>query len=100
MLWPILLWCLLLQQDKVKLYQGVVGGILLCILPISYVVLKFGGNPASVFIVHLCVCIIAFIARLYIIRSMIGLVLSDYVKKVVLLCACCGHNFSDYSIDC
>lgn len=75
---------------KVKLYQGVVGGILLCILPISYVVLKFGGNPASVFIVHLCVCIIAFIARLYIIHSMIGLVLSDYVKKVVLLCAAVG----------
>lgn len=75
---------------KVKLYQGVIGGILLCILPISYVVLKLGGNPPSVFIVHLCVCIIAFIVRLYIIRSMIGLVLSDYVKKVVLLCLAVG----------
>ncbi len=71
---------------KVKLYQGVLGGILLTIVPISYIVLKLGGNPASVFVVHLCVCIVTFIVRLFIIRPMIGLVLSDYVRKVLLCC--------------
>lgn len=75
---------------KVKVYQGVVGGILLCILPISYIALKLGGNPASVFIVHLCVCIIAFIVRLLIIRPMIKLILSDYIKKVILNCLTTG----------
>lgn len=71
---------------RVKLYQGVVGGILLSILPLSYIVLKLGGNPASVFVVHLCVCIVAFIVRLYIIRPMIRLSLADYGRHVIVPC--------------
>lgn len=71
---------------KVKLYQSVIGGILLAILPISYVALKLGGNPESVFIVHLSVCAIAFITRLFIIRPMIQLNLSNYFKEVILRC--------------
>lgn len=71
---------------RVKLYQGVVGGILLSILPLSYLVLKLGGSPSSVFVVHLSVCIVAFIVRLYIIRPMIKLSLSNYVRRVVFPC--------------
>lgn len=71
---------------NVKLYQSVIGGVLLLILPISYLVLKLGGNPASVFVVHLCVCVIAFIIRLFIIRSMIHLSLRDYCQQVILRC--------------
>lgn len=71
---------------RVRLYQGVVGGILLCILPLSYLVLKLGGHPASVFVVHLCVCIVAFIVRLYIIRPMIRLSLRNYCRRVVVPC--------------
>lgn len=71
---------------KVKKYQSIVGGILLAILPISYIVLKIGGNPESVYIVHLSVCIIAFITRLYIIKPMIQLNLNQYVKEVIIKC--------------
>lgn len=71
---------------KVKIYQSVVGGILLAILPISYMVLKLGGNPESVFIVHLSICIIAFIARLYIIAPLVNLKLAQYFKTVILKC--------------
>lgn len=71
---------------KVKLYQSVVGGILLAILPISYMVLKLGGNPTSVFIVHLCICIVAFGIRLFIIRSMIHISLRDYMVNVIMRC--------------
>lgn len=71
---------------KVKVYQSVVGGILLAILPISYVVLKLGGNPESVFIVHLSICIIAFITRLYIIAPLVNLKLAQYFKIVILKC--------------
>ena len=56
------------------------------ILPVSYVVLKLGGNPQSVFIVHLVICIIAFITRLYIIRPMISLDISEYFRNVILRC--------------
>lgn len=71
---------------KVRTYQSIVGGILLTILPISYVVLKNGGSPVSVFIVHLCICIVAFISRLYIIRPMINLSISAYFNEVIIKC--------------
>lgn len=69
---------------RVKKYQSVIGGILLCILPISYIVLRLGGNPISVFVVHLSICIIAFVVRLFVVRPMIQLSLRDYGCKVVL----------------
>lgn len=74
----------------IKVYQSVVGGVLLTILPIAYVVLKLGGNPQSVFIVHLLICTIAFIVRLFIIRPMIRLSLTKYIKEVIVRCAVVG----------
>lgn len=71
---------------KIKLYQSLIGGILLTIVPISYIALKMGGNPASVFIVHLCICIIAFITRLLIVRPIIGLSLRLYLRQVIMKC--------------
>ncbi len=68
---------------RVKKYQTLVGSILLSILPISYVVLKFGGQPYSVFVVHLCVALIAFVVRLYVVRPMIRLSVSAYVQQVL-----------------
>lgn len=44
---------------QVKVYQSVVGGLLLLILPIAYIALKLGGNPEMVFIVHLIISMVA-----------------------------------------
>lgn len=71
---------------RVKLYQAVIGGILLSILPLSYIALKLGKDPESVFIIHLIVSIIAFIVRLFIIRPMINLKISQYFKSVIVKC--------------
>ena len=68
------------------LFRSVVGGILLTIVPISYIVLKLGAAPWSVFGVHLCICICAFIVRLYIIRPLICLSLRSYFSEVLLRC--------------
>ncbi len=73
-------------SGKIKVYQSVVGGILLVILPISYIVLKLGGDPASVFVVHLAVCVVAFIVRLLIVRLLIGLSLVKYFRKAIIPC--------------
>lgn len=70
----------------VRVYQSVVGGILLTIVPVSYIVLKVGAEPWSVFVVHLCVCVLAFVVRLFIIRPMIHLSLYDYFIQVLLRC--------------
>ena len=68
----------------VKKYQSVIGGILLAIVPVAYVVLKLGAKPTSVYIVHLIICAIACIARLLIVRPMINLSIKDYSRAVLL----------------
>lgn len=70
----------------VKLYQSLIGGILLSIVPIAYIVLRMGGNPTSVYIVHLSICCLAFIVRLVIIKSMILLSIRKYITEVILKC--------------
>lgn len=71
---------------RVKVYQSVIGGILLSIVPIAYITLKLGGQPYMVFIVHLCVTLIAFVVRLFIIRNMISLSVYKYVREAIIPC--------------
>ena len=70
----------------VKLYQSLIGGILLSIVPLAYVNLKLGGSPTSVYIVHLVVCIVAFYIRLWVVKPMIQLSLRQYFNNVILRC--------------
>lgn len=72
---------------NVKKYQSVVGGILLAILPISYIVLKLGGAPWSVFLVHFLICCIAYISRLFIVRPLIKLHIRVFIKEVFVRCS-------------
>lgn len=69
---------------KVKKYQIVVGGILLTIVPVSYIVLKSGGNPETVYIVQFIIAIIAQIARLIMLCPLINLSISKYCHLVLL----------------
>lgn len=78
--------CIVANQatGKVKQYQAVVGGILLMILPISYIVLKLGAPAYSVFIVHFCVESIAQCARMYMLRKLIDLPLRAYLSNIYI----------------
>lgn len=67
---------------KVKKYQAVCGGMLLCIVPVAYIVLKLGGNPESVFVVHGCIAILTQIARIYMMRDLIDVNFTKYIQKV------------------
>lgn len=68
---------------KVKVYQATIGGLLLLIVPIAYIVLKSGGSPESVYVVHGCIAIIAQFTRVYMMRNLIGLSMMTYFRKVV-----------------
>jgi len=68
---------------QIRLYQSIIGGILLFILPISYVVLKMGGNPETVFMVQLTIVGIAWLVRLFIIRPMIRIHIYQYLVRVI-----------------
>ncbi len=69
---------------RVKIYQSVVGGLMLLILPIAYVALKLGGNPEIVFIVHLLIAIVALISRVVIVGRMVSFSFASYARKVLL----------------
>ena len=78
--------CIIANQatGKVKIYQMVVGGILLLILPISYVVLKLGAPAYSVFIVHFCIESLAQFSRMYMLRKLINLPMWQYMKNIYI----------------
>lgn len=78
--------CVIANQatGKVKVYQMVVGGILLTILPISYVVLKLGAPAYSVFIVHFCVESVAQFSRMYMLRKLINLPMTQYLQNIYI----------------
>ncbi len=82
--------CVIANQatGKVKVYQMVVGGILLTILPISYIVLKLGAPAYSVFIVHFCVEAIAQFSRMFMLRKLINLPLWQYMKNIYIPIIC------------
>lgn len=85
--------CVVANQatGKVKVYQAVVGGILLLIVPIAYIVLKLGAPAYSVFVVHFCIESVAQLSRMIMLRKLIHLPLSAYLKNIylpVILVAC------------
>ena len=69
---------------RVKIYQSVVGGILLLIVPIAYLVLRLGGNPESVFLVHFIIAVLAQFLRLVMVARLIHMSVMTYLNKVFL----------------
>lgn len=76
--------CVIANQatGKVKVYQMVVGGLLLMIIPTSYVVLKMGAPAYSVFLVHFGIECIAQFFRMYILKDIIHLPILQYFKNI------------------
>ena len=78
---------------KIKLYQGVVGGILLLNLPVSFIVLKLGAPAFSVMTVAICITFFAFLARLLIVKHLTDFSLRKFSLQVVfpmLMVAVCS----------
>lgn len=67
---------------KIKKYQAAVGGILLTILPISYISLKLGMPAYSVFIIHFCIECIAQFASIYILSKLIYISIKDCIHNI------------------
>ena len=68
---------------KIRHYETTVGFLMLLILPISYLFLKFGYPPYSVFIVHLCMECVAQMARILITKNLIGFSLISFLRNVL-----------------
>lgn len=68
---------------KVKAYQSIVGSCLLFILPISYLSLKCGAIPESVFIVQLTISLVAIYLRIVIVSKLINMNIHNYIQLVI-----------------
>ena len=69
---------------RIKRFQAIEGTMLLCIVPIAYLLLKlFGIPPEYVFCVHIVVEACTQYARMRIVLPMIGMRVVEYVKEVV-----------------
>ena len=71
---------------KIRRYEVTMSLLMLSILPISYVVLKIGGEPWSVFVVYLIIATIGFFVILYIVLPQIELSFRDYLKYAIMRC--------------
>ena len=69
---------------RIRRYQTVLGSLLLCIVPLSYVALRLGSPPEAVFAVHLAVAVGVHVVRVWMLRPMIGLSLRAYAANAVL----------------
>lgn len=78
--------CIIANQatGKVKNYQLIVGGILLSILPISYIALSLGAPAYSVLVIHFFTECIAQISRMYLLRRLINLPIRAYIKNLYI----------------
>ena len=71
---------------KIKLQQGVVGGILLCNLPVSYLALKLGAPAYSVMLIAIIITFIAFVVRLFIVKRLSGMSILEFIKNTAIAC--------------
>lgn len=68
---------------KIRNYQIAVGGLLLLNFPLSWLVLRVGGAPYTVYIIAIGIGIGCLLLRLWFLRYMVGLSMRRYLRKVV-----------------
>ena len=78
---------------KIKLYQFSIGSILMLNLPLSYVLLKYGATPQSVFYVTISLSILGTCMRLYLVRRISGLSIKSFIRSVIIPCYAVGSIF-------
>ena len=69
---------------RIALYQGVVGGLLLCNLPVAYLLLRLGFPPYSVMVGQVAISVLATVVRLVITNWLSRFSLRRFAVKVAL----------------
>ncbi len=71
-------------SGKIKKYQAIIGGLLLLILPMSYLLLKMGFPPQITLYVSISISIVALYARLWIISPLVKLSIVKFSQNVLV----------------
>lgn len=67
---------------KIKLYQSVVGGVLLLNFPLAFLFCSLGFPPVTVFYISIGITLTAGIVRIYILKRLLGFSISNFMSKV------------------
>lgn len=70
----------LMASGKIMKYQVVVGLFTLCNLPGSYLLLKFGASPISVYLLLIIVSTVSFVIRILYLKYYVGLKLKSFIQ--------------------
>lgn len=68
----------------IKVYQLVIGGLNLTVLPVAYFILKLGATPESTVLVSIVVSLVGLYPRIYFNRKHIPISYKDFTIQVVL----------------
>lgn len=71
---------------RLRKFQVVTAVIVLFSLPITYIVLKSGCNPMSVYWVNLSMCVVLFLGCIIVLKQSFPINLTDYFKCVLWPC--------------
>lgn len=71
---------------KMARYQICSAAIIIMVLPISYLFLRGGYSPISVYWIDLVVCVLLFLGCLFIFKTIFPINLKAYIREVMLPC--------------
>lgn len=69
---------------NIKRYQLMVGGVMLCTLPVAFVALKVGAAPASVFWALFATTLLAQLIRMWLCRGLFDFSVANFCSQVML----------------
>lgn len=75
---------LMLATGDIRKYQLVVGGVVLLDFPLSYIALKLGFSPTSVFVISVFIALVCLFLRLKMLKDMVDFPVKEFVKTVLL----------------
>lgn len=73
----------MLATGNIRNYQLVVGGLQCAVLPLSWLLLKMGYSPESIFVLSIVMTIIVMLARIYMLKSIIPFSPLLFGKEVI-----------------
>lgn len=74
----------MMATGDIRNYQIFVSLIIMMVIPISYVVLKLGGDPPSIFYVMIAISVVSDFARFYYCNKQIGFKYDSLFRNVVI----------------
>lgn len=75
-----------LAVGKIRNYQIVRNAITLCILPLSWIVMKMGASPIFVFVVSFIITLVVHIVSMILLHKIYYYSYIDYCRKVIFPC--------------